>query len=247
MVWCVPPQCSVVLFDIDDTLMDHRGAAQRAATWWLRRYPSYRDHTDQDLIGLWMEQEHRHYKRFECGEISHNEQRCERMRALVPGGQDLPETELLGHFATFFDQYVNNWSPLPGAVEAIQWLETAGLRVGYLTNGALGQQLNKVQALGLGRRRPLFAVSHLAAGKPDRRAFEAACAGMGARPGEVLMVGDNPLSDYEAAQAAGLHAVVVHHEHHTTFADGSAPDVALQSARRHGHYLADLTQLQAPH
>lgn len=244
MAFYVPPTCTTVLFDIDDTLMDHRSAAQRAAIAWLRQYPDYAGCSDQELIDVWMEQERRHYQRFERGEISHTEQRCERMRALLPDGPDLSPEELLAHFADFFDRYVSNWSPLPGAVEVVHRLEASGLRVGYLTNGSLSQQLDKVETLGLGRHRPLFAVSHLVAGKPDRRAFEAACAGMGTDATEVLMVGDNPVSDYEAALAAGLAAVLAGSAHHSSFTEGSPPAEALAKAQQRGHFVHNLAELQ---
>lgn len=45
--------------------------------------------------------------------------------------------------------------------------------------------------------------------KPDPRAFDRACAGLGLPPGEVLMVGDNRRDDVEGARAAGLQAVLI--------------------------------------
>jgi HAD superfamily hydrolase (TIGR01549 family) len=46
----------------------------------------------------------------------------------------------------------------------------------------------------------------LGCAKPDPRMFDAACAIAGARPDEVLHVGDDPALDVLGARAAGLHA-----------------------------------------
>src|SRR6185295_8809729 len=45
--------------------------------------------------------------------------------------------------------------------------------------------------------------------KPDREIFEAAVRALGVKPSEVLLVGDSPHDDVEAAIHAGLSAVLV--------------------------------------
>ena len=54
----------------------------------------------------------------------------------------------------------------------------------------------------------MLASSGLPAAKPDRRAFEAACAALGTAAGQTLMIGDNPTTDIAGGRAAGL--VVCH-------------------------------------
>ncbi|MGV8910752.1 MAG: HAD family hydrolase [Propionicimonas sp.] len=43
--------------------------------------------------------------------------------------------------------------------------------------------------------------------KPSKLAFERACAGLGTRPAETVMIGDDPDKDITAALNAGLRAI----------------------------------------
>lgn len=235
----------VVLFDIDDTLLDHERAARVAAAEWLRRDNAHRGRSDDDLFDVWMAGERRHYRRFERGEISHTDQRCERVREYLPHLADASQSDLLAEFEVFLQIYAQHWHPLPGAVEAVHRMEAAGLRVGYLSNAELTQQQHKLETLGLGSRRPLFTASHLIAGKPDRRAFAAACAGFGVDLGEVLMVGDNPTSDYAGALAAGLDAVLVATGSRHEAGLSGEEAAAVRHAREHGRYVTSLDELVA--
>lgn len=46
-------------------------------------------------------------------------------------------------------------------------------------------------------------------GKPDPRMFMKACAILGISPGKAIMIGDNPATDIDGANAAGLGAILV--------------------------------------
>lgn len=244
MTFRIGDHISTVLFDIDDTLLDHHYAVRHGAVAWLRRFDEYATRTDDELFDLWMDNEHRHYGRFERGEISHQDQRCERVREMAPGMAAASREALLTEFSVFLDEYSRMWRPLPGAVAAVQRIEAAGLKVGFLSNAELTQQQGKLTALGLGIRRPLFVASHLIVGKPDPRAYAATCAGMGVNPGETLMIGDSPTSDYQGATNAGLYAVLIQAKHHQTIAAGSAAHVALEQARAAQHYVGSLDDVQ---
>jgi putative hydrolase of the HAD superfamily len=54
---------------------------------------------------------------------------------------------------------------------------------------------------------PLFASSELVAPKPDARAYEAACTGLGVPGDRTVMVGDDITNDVHGALLAGLSAV----------------------------------------
>lgn len=244
MTFRIGDHISTVLFDIDDTLLDHHYAVRHGSVAWLRRFDEYAPRTDDELFDLWMDNERRHYGRFERGEISHQDQRCERVREMAPRMADASRDALLAEFSVFLDEYSRMWRPLPGAVAAVQRVEAANLKVGFLSNAELTQQQAKLTALGLGIRRPLFVASHLIAGKPDQRAYAATCAGMGVEPGETLMIGDSPTSDYQGALDAGLDAVLIEAKHHHSIAAGTAAYVAVEQAQAGQRYLRSLDDVQ---
>jgi putative hydrolase of the HAD superfamily len=78
--------------------------------------------------------------------------------------------------------------------------------VGVLTNGHHAMQARKLRMLGLDGV-PLFASSELVAPKPDARAYEAACTGLGVPMDRTVMVGDDITNDVQGALLAGLSAV----------------------------------------
>jgi FMN phosphatase YigB (HAD superfamily) len=70
-----------VVFDLDDTLFDHRGSVRTALGAWLRGLGSV---ATDDLVEAWLRVEERHFPRWRSGEISWVEQRRERLRDFLP-------------------------------------------------------------------------------------------------------------------------------------------------------------------
>lgn len=99
---------------------------------------------------------------------------------------------------------------IPGALDTLESLRTAGIRLGLITNGDAQGQRAKVRKAGL---EPLFD-SILVAGefgvaKPDPRVFLHTLDRLQAGPHEAWMVGDNLVTDIGGAQAVGIPGVWV--------------------------------------
>ncbi|MEV7750802.1 HAD family hydrolase [Streptomyces griseofuscus] len=90
-------------------------------------------------------------------------------------------------------------------------LRAAGWRVGVATNGAVDIQRAKLRVTGISERVDGVFVSEEAdARKPQRRHFELAAARCGAALGEGgWMVGDNPVNDIGGGCLAGLRTIWV--------------------------------------
>ena len=197
-----------VLFDLDDTLLDHAAAAG-AAVWRLvgslTDWPTDRATT----VTRWRDLETEHFARFAAGEVDMVEQRRARIRAfldLAEAGDDVLDER----FGTYLRHYRDGWRPIPGGPALVLGLLDQGYRVGILTNGQSVQQRAKLAAIGLTDHRLVVCVSEeLPAAKPSPLAYAAACSALGLAPDQVLMVGDSRINDIDAARAAGLHAVQV--------------------------------------
>jgi putative hydrolase of the HAD superfamily len=114
----------------------------------------------------------------------------------------------------FSRAYCEEWgatvSPADGLEELLDAL-SGRYRLSVLSNTYYPPLVHGVIArLGLAAR---FAAVHTSAEigirKPDRRAFEAALASLGARAGETIYVGDSHEADYLGATGAGLRAVLI--------------------------------------
>ncbi|MFG3661889.1 HAD family hydrolase [Streptomyces sp. NPDC047706] len=100
------------------------------------------------------------------------------------------------------------WTPYPDAAEVLATLRERGIAVGVVSN--IGWDLRPVfRAHGLDAYVDGYVLSYEhGIRKPDPRLFEIACAGIGADPREVLMVGDDRWADGGAAAlGCALHFV----------------------------------------
>lgn len=197
-----------VLFDLDDTLFDHRGAASRGVRTWLTGLGL--DDMLEEHVERWFALEAYHHERFQRGEISHAEQRRARIRAFLSGWDLADDAVADDTFAGYLACYRAAWSAFDDAAAALERALGAGLAVGILTNGEQSIQETKVRRTGLASYDvPVYASSSLAAAKPDARAFHHACTDLGVDPSGVVMVGDSLRHDVHGARAAGLTGVLI--------------------------------------
>jgi putative hydrolase of the HAD superfamily len=204
-----------LLLDVDDTLIDTRGAMVAAgvaavAELWPRVRPEVHRaaavHFQADPGGL--------FGRFTRGEMSFTEMRQARVADLLEtfSLSDIDEVN-----ARFEDAYEPAFTasvrvfddvvPLIGAVSA------AGIPMGLLTNSSSHYTRQKLEITGLaGAFAAVTTRDTLGFGKPDARAFHHACRLLGSAPADTIYVGDDIEIDALAAWDAGLSAVWLERE-----------------------------------
>lgn len=198
-----------VVFDLDDTLVDHSGAARAGFRAWFPTLGAA-PLPLEEAEALWFALEWRDYQRYLAGELTHTGMRRSRLgefrRAL---GLEVPaEHELDLAYADYLAAYTRAWRPYDDAVATLTRVRAAGLATAVLTNGDQVQQEAKLRATGL---LPLcgwvFASSALGVAKPSAGAYDAVATALGLSPGELMMVGDHPVNDVSGAREAGWRAV----------------------------------------
>lgn len=195
-----------VLFDLDDTLIDHATAAASAVLALAESY-GVAGRADEHRT-RWVAVSNKHYSRYQLRELTFEEQGRERAREFLR--VELDDAEADAAFEGYFEMYRAAWAAFPDSRRTLQRLQGAGVVVGILTNGDLAKQTEKVERVGLGDLGlPLFASSDYPAGKPDPRPFLGACDGLGVLAARTVMVGDSIPHDVEGALGAGLGAVLL--------------------------------------
>lgn len=205
------PVVDGVLFDLDDTLLDLRGAqlpafAETVRAQWPDAPPAEAgvfvraaDHFAADRSG--------HYQRYIAGELDFAGQRLARARDALavlgaPGAVAEPDPAL------WRDEYEvrvrAHWALFDDVVPTLATLRSAGVALGIVTNNVEAYQRAKADALGLEWVDVLIGSDTAGAPKPDPAPFLAGCARLGAEPGRTLMVGDSLTHDVAGARAAGL-------------------------------------------
>jgi putative hydrolase of the HAD superfamily len=199
-----------VVFDLDDTLVDHAGAAHAGFQAWLPTLGPTPLHPEESET-LWFALEDRHYQRYLDGLIPYAEKRRARLREFWQAlGRDEPlsDPDVDEAFADYLAAYTQAWHAHDDALPTLQRAHRDGLAVAVLTNGDQRQQEAKLRATGLIELcGPVFASSTLGAAKPSEAAYGAVSDALGLPAAQLLMVGDNPVADVEGALAAGWSAV----------------------------------------
>jgi putative hydrolase of the HAD superfamily len=195
-----------VLFDLDDTLFDHRRSARAALTEVHRAHG--RD-TPYDAF----ERAHTQYLEemhieVLAGRIGLEEARRERFRKVFASlGVTLGDSDVAMTAAAYRDGYKLARRALAGAAELLEAVRRHA-RVAIVTNNLLEEQQDKLQYCALAPFvDALIASEDIGVSKPDPRIFQIALERVDATADEAVMVGDSWANDIVGAARAGIRAV----------------------------------------
>ena len=204
-----------VLFDLDDTLFDHRHA-RRAALRTIRSVEPVLgrlslERMDQEFERLLTEV---HVSLVLSGKVTPEESRWIRMnRFLEDHHLVLPQKRVRELIELRMEAYRRHRRAVPGAPEILQRLRATGAAIAVVTNNLVTEQEEKLRVTGL---EPL--VDHLicseqvGATKPDPRIFRAALRRARGRAQTAVMVGDSWESDVLGAARLGIRSVWFHRD-----------------------------------
>lgn len=195
-----------VLFDLDDTLFDHRRSARAALTGLHRAHGRG---TDLDAF----EREHTRYLEVMhvevlAGRVGLEEARRERFRHVFRAFDiALTDGDAEAVAAAYRSGYMSARRALDGAAELLAALRPHA-RVGIVTNNLLEEQRDKLDYCGLASFVDvLIASEDVGVSKPDRGIFDIALDRMGVSAAEAVMVGDSWANDVAGAVNAGIRAI----------------------------------------
>ena len=198
-----------VLFDIDDTLVDTRGAFGHALSDVARRYlPDLPPERHPELVTVWRADVGGHYAAYTRGEVGFVEQRMTRANELHEqfGGPALDADAFAVWDESFQQAFADAWAAHPD-VDVVARQAPRGRPRGRCAVQRVGRATRPPSSTGsalLDRVPMLVGVDTLGFGKPDPRVFVEACRRLGTAPERTAYVGDELDVDAVAARAAGL-------------------------------------------
>jgi putative hydrolase of the HAD superfamily len=123
----------------------------------------------------------------------------------------------------------------PEARAVLDRLREQGVPLGLVTNGDASQQRYKIERHGLAHYFDVMVIEgEFGAGKPDAAVFRHALDSLGAHPAEACMVGDNLVNDVEGAGQLGIRTIWI---------DRARSGLPAGIAARPDHIIASLTEL----
>jgi putative hydrolase of the HAD superfamily len=194
-----------IFFDLDDTLLDDRGAQSAYLPLVYRAWRHRLPHDEHEFPTVWRTALQHHFDRHIRGELTHDEQRRARIRDVFRA-PSLTDAEADRLMREFLDIYEASWRLFDDVLPVLDALRDRPL--GVITNGTERQQRGKLERMGIADRFAVILTSETAGlGKPDPRIFVQAAARVNMPPGRCVHVGDDWMRDVEGSRSAGFRAV----------------------------------------
>ena len=216
----------LLFFDLDDTLLDHRGAEKAAQADLFALRPDLFAGVGFDAwLAAYREANGALWAAFGRGEVGRTEVHHRRfLDPLAKLGLPPGEAGALGDL--YLERYAEWWRLNEGAEELLAAASRLGT-VGILSNGFRELQRRKIRRFDLERWVKVVVLSEeVGAMKPSRKIFDAAWdAANGGKPARKLYLGDSFETDVLGAKAAGWLPVLYQ-------PDGGAPRAPVLYVRR---------------
>jgi putative hydrolase of the HAD superfamily len=211
----------VVLFDLDDTLFDHRHAARSALGVIHTMQSCFSRAPFEDFERAhagFLEELH---QQVVAGAMGIDEARIERFRRLfAAAGVEADQTQLTSTATAYRRAYLAARRPVQGARVLLSVLHPR-VRIGIVSNNLLDEQREKVRRCGFEPFVDALIVSEeVGVSKPHPAIFGHALHRLECAPGDAVMIGDSWTADVEGARAAGIRAIWFNRS------DGTPPDTA---------------------
>jgi putative hydrolase of the HAD superfamily len=197
-----------VLFDLDDTLFDHRICARTALTTLHEAYDAFRNRPFEEVERLHASLLEELHVRVTSGELPLEQARRERFRRLFTAVGVRPGDDVVAEAAnTYLGGYRKIRRAVAGAAALLAAVKKRS-QIGIVSNNLLEEQQGKLRHCGLDRFVDELVVSEeTRVSKPDPRIFQIALDRLGRRANEAVMVGDSWAADVIGARAAGIRAI----------------------------------------
>lgn len=197
-----------VLFDLDDTLFDHRHCARTALEAVRASHAAFAGVDRHEFEASHSRHLEALHLQVLAGAIRLDDARRERFRRLfedagVRAGDDLVHATAIA----YRDCYMRSWQPVPGAGPLLRALQGRA-RIGVVSNNLHEEQIQKIRHCGFDQYLDSVVISERAGvTKPDPAIFRMALDELGCGAGHAVMVGDSWTADVAGARAAGIRAV----------------------------------------
>ncbi|MBD1208712.1 MAG: HAD family hydrolase [Ignavibacteria bacterium] len=212
------PNLKAIVFDLDNTLLDHSAAEREAISKFL---PAYYDEPSigtifkeapERFLAAYRHWNERLWLDLAMERITADELKWQRfaltLRDLVPEFTE-HDAERLGRDMgrTYLELYADGWRLLPDAAETVRALGER-FSLGLITNGFSEQQRGKLARFGWESRFDAAILSgELGVMKPHKAIFDHALAELGVSAHEAVYIGDHYETDVVGALGAGWRAI----------------------------------------
>lgn len=194
-----------ILFDLDDTLLDHENAVKIAAQLFWREFRDRLSYDEKTFPRIWQEAIEKYYPLFNDGMITFQEQRRLRIREIFLQSR-ISDEEADQIFTMYIKHYENNWRLFNDVIPCLDNLSR--YRLGVITNGNSVQQRQKLEHLRVKKYfDDIFISEEIGFSKPEPEIFLTVTAQLGCEPTDCIYIGDDIENDVVGSNAVGMYGI----------------------------------------
>lgn len=198
-----------VLFDLDDTLFDHRHSSRSGLQFLRSKYKCLNnislDSLEQENIALL---EEIHLNQVLSGKLSIEDARADRLKLILLNHNLNSAEEVKYEAAGYYREvYESSARLVPGTIKLLEKLK-GKVKIGVVTNNLVSEQTRKLKDLGIEKFIDVMVTSEEAGvTKPDAIVFQMALDRLNVLSDETVMIGDSWNGDIVGADKLGIKTI----------------------------------------
>jgi HAD superfamily hydrolase (TIGR01549 family) len=206
--WNIMSPIKTILFDLDDTLFDHRYCNLQAIAALKTNFECFAKPSLAELERISSDQFEIHWKKVLTSEYSLDRWLLTSIQLLFEQYGDPCDMEIYVSAAQDYRHYYQQARrTISGAIPLLEYLR-GKVRIGIVTNHLATEQRDKLACCKLDSLVDfIVCADEVGVPKPDRRIFEVALDRAGCTSEQAVMVGDSWTSDVMGARSVGMRAV----------------------------------------
>jgi putative hydrolase of the HAD superfamily len=198
----------ILLFDLDDTLLDDRSTKNYYLPRLFEDYRSLILYDYQTFANTWISAIPKYYKLYTEGKISFEEQRLQRVKEAF-NNEELNKNDIQNILKSFDIHFSNSWKLFPGWAD---FLKNNYLSKAIVTNGNARQQNAKIDKLRLRNYfKHIFISEEIGMSKPNPEIFEYVCNTLNVKPEQCIFIGDSLYYDVLGSSKFGMKTIWLNH------------------------------------
>lgn len=199
----------MIFFDIDGTLLDHKGAELEGIKKFYKKYEFDKMIDFENFRELWVKFANKNFDKFLKKELSFEEQRANRIIELFKEfDMEINYEDALTKFDDYLKVYEESWKAYDDVIPCLESLK--GKKLGIISNGDHAQQLMKLEKIGVKDYfEDVVTAGNIGVAKPNVKIFEMACERNDESIDESYYIGDDIKIDIIPYSEIGMKAILI--------------------------------------
>lgn len=209
----------MIFFDIDGTLLDHKGAEQEG----IKKFYLLNDFNKicdiEKFKEIWVKYSDKNFEKFLKKEYTFEQQRAMRIVDVYNEfSKEISYNEALNKFIDYLNVYESSWKAYEDVIPCLNMLKE--YKLGIISNGDYEQQLKKLRKINIAEYFcDIVVAGDVGYAKPDSRIFEIAYQRNNVSVENAFYVGDNIKTDIIPANEIGMKGILIDREKERKVAD----------------------------